>query len=202
LCRFVRRNIPDRSCLAVCYCPPVQPVTTDASETIHAEHSQDPKGRLSMHPRRSDKKAIETILAALLMVVIVVVMSVIIYSWSQGIFGAILPTPNGGKEILTFENAGYNAQNNNITLYLRNTGTSPTTLVSYFVQDLSGNECAKTTGWTKGPYSPSQLAIVPLAISSPACSWTGTPFTFQSGNVYAVTLVTSHGAQFSFTVQR
>jgi len=155
-----------------------------------------------LHARRWDRKGIETILAALLLVVIVVVMSVMIYSWSTGVFGAILPTPNGGREILVLENQGYNSANNNVTVYLRNTGTSPTTLVSYYVQDLNGNQCAKATGWSNGPYSPTQLAIVPLSITSSACTWTGTPFTFQTGNTYTVTLVTSHNAQFAFSIQR
>ncbi len=155
-----------------------------------------------MHSRRWNRKGVETILAALLLVVIVVVMSVIIFVWSTGAFGSILPPPANGKEVLVLENQGYNTANNNVTLYLRNTGTAIVTLVSYYVQDLNGNECAKTTNWTKGPYSPTQLATVPLGISSGYCTWTGTPFTFQSGNVYTVTVATSHNNQFSFTIQR
>jgi hypothetical protein len=158
-----------------------------------------------LHHRRWNRKGIETILAALLLVVIVVVMSVIIYTWSTGIFGSILPAPANGKEILVFENAAFNPANNNVTLYLRNTGTTIATLTGYYVQDLNGNECAKTTGWTKGPYSPTQLAQVPLAIPSPPstyCTWTGSPFTFQQGNTYTITVLTSHNNQFVFTIQR
>ena len=158
-----------------------------------------------MRARRWNGKGVETILAALLLVVIVVVMSVIIFTWSTGVFGSILPPPANGKEVLVLENQGYNSANNNVTLYLRNTGTIAVTLVSYYVQDLNGNEAAKTTGWTKGPYSPTALIIVPLGIPSPPssyCTWTGTPFTFQQGNTYTVTVVTSHNNQFSFTIQR
>jgi hypothetical protein len=158
-----------------------------------------------LHHRRWNRKGIETILAALLLVVIVVVMSVIIYTWSTGIFGSILPAPANGKEILVFENAAYNQANNNVTLYLRNTGTTVVTLTGYYVQDVNGNECAKTTGWTIGPYSPTQLAQVPLGIPSPPstyCTWTGSPFTFQQGNTYTITVLTSHNNQFVFTIQR
>jgi hypothetical protein len=158
-----------------------------------------------LHHRRWNRKGVETILAALLLVVIVVVMSVIIFTWSTGVFGSILPAPTNGKEVLVLENQAYNTANNNVTLYLRNTGTITTTLVSYYIQDLNGNECAKTSGWSQGPYTPTQLAIVPLGIPSlPStyCTWTGTPFTFQSGNTYTVTVVTSHNNQFSFTIQR
>ncbi len=157
-----------------------------------------------MHARRWNRKGIETILASLLLVVIVVAMTVMVYSWSLGIFGAALPSPTGGKEILSFENQRYNNATS-VTLFLRNTGTAPITLVSYYVEDLSGNECAKLTGWSNGPYAPTTLAQPSLSIpASPSttCSWTGSPFTFQNGNVYTITLVTAHNSQFSFTIEK
>jgi hypothetical protein len=158
-----------------------------------------------LRARRWNKKGVETILAALLLVVIVAVMSVIVFTWSRGVFGSVLPAPSNGHETLVLENQGYNTANNNVTLYLRNIGTIPTTLVSYYIQDINRDQCAKTTGWSQGPYAPGQLAIVQLGIPSPPstyCTWTGTPFTFQQGNTYTVTVVTSHNNQFSFTIQR
>jgi hypothetical protein len=148
---------------------------------------------------------VATIIAALLLVVIVVVMSVIVFAWSTGVFGSVLPAPTGGNEVLVFENQAYNTQNNNVTLFLRNTGSATITLVSYYVKDSSGDQCAKTTGWTIGPYNPTSLLQVPLGIPSPPstyCTWTGTPFTFQPGNTYTVIVVTSRNKQFSFTIAR
>jgi hypothetical protein len=142
------------------------------------------------------------VVAALLLVVIVVVMAAIVFSWSRGVFGSILPPPANGKETFALENQGFNIPNNNVTLYLRDTGTTSTTFVSYYVQDMSHDQCAKASGWSSGPYLPTQLAIVTLGITSPNCAWTGTPFTFQSGNSYQVILVTSHNNQFTFTFQR
>lgn len=158
-----------------------------------------------MRARRFDRKGMETILAGLLLVVIVVAMSVMILAWSAGVFGSILPAPTQGREILTFENQAYNTANNNVTLYLRNTGGVTVSLVSFYIQDINGNQCSKSSGWTAGPFGPGQLAQVPLGIPAPPsnyCKWTGTPFTFQQGNTYAVTLVTSHNSQFSFTISR
>ncbi len=157
-----------------------------------------------MYARRWNRKGVETIIAALLLVVIVVVMSVIVYEWSTGVFGAILPAPPNGKETLSFENQAYTS-NINVTLYLRNTGTATVTLVSFYVSDLNGNQCAKATGWSAGPYAPGNLAPVRLSIPAPPsnyCAWSGTPFTFQQGNTYTISLVTSHNTQFSFTIQR
>ena len=158
-----------------------------------------------MHSRRWNRKGVETILAALLLVVIVAVMAAIVFTWSHGVFGSILPAPTNGHESLVLENQGYNTANNSTTLYLRNIGNIPTTLASYYIQDSNRDQCAKPTGWTQGPYAPSQLAIVQLSIPSPPstyCTWTGTPFTFQPGNTYTVIVVTSHNDQFSFTIQR
>ena len=100
--------------------------------------------------RHYNRKGLDTILATLLLVVIVVVMTVIVYSWSQGVFGNILPAPPTGREILTIETQGFDPSNMKLTLYLRNTGSTPTTLASYYVQDQNGNQYARTT-WTVPP---------------------------------------------------
>src|SRR5712692_12100041 len=112
-----------------------------------------------MRYRRYDLKGLDTILATLLLVVIVVVMTVIVYSWSLGAFGAILPAPPTGREILTIENQGFDNTNMNMTLYLRNTGSTPTTLASYYVQDQNGNQYSRTT-WPNTPVAPANLAKV------------------------------------------
>jgi len=158
-----------------------------------------------LRPRRWNRKGVETIIAALLLVVIVVVMSVIIFTWSTGVFGSILPPPANGRETLALEYAAYNPANNNVTLYLRNIGTANVNLVGYYIQDLNGNTCAKTSGWSKGPYLPGQLVSAAMGMPYPPstyCAWSGTPFTFQPGNTYTVTVTTSHNNQFAFTIQR
>ena len=157
-----------------------------------------------MRVRRWNQSGIETILAALLLVVIVVVMSVMVYSWSLGIFGSALPVPPSGKEIFVLENQAF-PSNSNMTLFLRNTGTAMSSFVSYYVQDLYGNQCSKTTGWQTGLIAPGNLAQAYLAIPAPPsnyCTWNGTPFTYQKGNGYVITLITARNNQFSFTILR
>ena len=155
-----------------------------------------------MRARRWNRKGIETILAALLMVVIVVVMSVMIYSWSTGVFGAILPAPPSGRENLIIENQAF--YNNNVTLFLRNTGTSTVTLVSYYVEDLNGNQYSRQS-WIGGPIiSPTNLGQAYVQIqpqcASTSCPLTGSAFTFQRGNSYNVIVVTSRNNQFTFSL--
>ena len=156
-----------------------------------------------MRLRRYNRKGIDTILATLLLVVIVVVMTVIVYSWSLGVFGSILPAPPSGREILTIENQGFDNTNTNMTLYLRNTGSTPTTLVSYYVQDQNGNQYSKTS-WSNPAVPPTNLAKVFILINTAcnSCAHTGNPFQFQTGNSYTITLITQRNNQFSFTIIR
>jgi FlaG/FlaF family flagellin (archaellin) len=153
--------------------------------------------------RRYNRKGVDTIVAALLLVVIVVAMTVMVYSWSLGIFGNILPAPPSGREILTIENQGFDNTNMNMTLYLRNTGSTPITLVSYYVQDQNGNQYSKTQ-WSVPTVAPTTLAKVFILINTAciSCTHTGSSFTFQSGNSYTITLITQRNNQFSFTIIR
>jgi hypothetical protein len=154
--------------------------------------------------RHYDRKGVETIVAALLLVVILVAMTAIVYSWSLGLFGSILPTPTNGREILTVENEGFDSTSMNMTLYLRNTGTVPTTLVSYYVKDQNGNQYARAS-WSVPSTPPLALAKVYILINTACntnCALTGSSFLFQSGNGYTITLATQRNNQFSFTVVR
>jgi FlaG/FlaF family flagellin (archaellin) len=172
-----------------------------------------------------DKKGIDTILAALLMVVIVVVAAVMVYAWATGLLGTLLVNPNNkvGNEAINMETYGWNpngANTYNVTLNLRNTGTSAITLASYYVKDNNGNQWANLAWQTNGPDIPA--AIAPNAVKSvmitignggapggpggycgSSCSLSGSGFTtFQSGYSYTIVVVTSRNNQFSFTVTR
>jgi hypothetical protein len=156
--------------------------------------------------RHFDQKGIDTILATLLLVVIVVSMTVIVYSWSLGIFGNILPSPPTGREILTIENQGFDPNNMKLTLYLRNTGSAPITLASYYIQDQNGNQYARTT-WPVPTTPPASIVNgtgVFLTINTlcSSCTHTGNQFTFQLGNSYTVTIITQRNNQFAFTIIR
>lgn len=154
------------------------------------------------HNQLSNRKGVETIIAALLMVLIVFVMSVVVYAWSAGFFGAVLPPPPNGRESLTIEYQGFDSTNKNMTLYLRNTGSALTILVSYYVSDLSGNQYAKTS-WTGPTIAPTTLGRAYIAINAACgCKLTGSPFTYYPGNTYIVTVVTARSNQFQFTILR
>jgi hypothetical protein len=159
-----------------------------------------------MRYRHYNRKGLDTILATLLLVVIVVVMTVIVYSWSLGVFGNILPAPPTGREILTIENQGFDNSSMKLTLYLRNTGSTPTTLASYYIQDQNGNQYARTT-WMVPPTTPASIVngtgvFLPINTLCGSCTHTGPSFIFQAGNSYTITLITQRNNQFSFTIIR
>src|SRR5439155_22994817 len=85
-----------------------------------------------------DKKGINTILAALLMVVIVVVASVMVYAWSTGFLGALMVTPQAGKEALNIETTTFTSTIL-ASIYIRNTGTATISFVTYYVRDAAAN---------------------------------------------------------------
>ena len=156
--------------------------------------------------RHYNRKGVDTILATLLLVVIVVAMTVIVYSWSQGALGAILPAPPTGREILTIENQGFDPNNMKLTLYLRNTGSTPITLASYYIQDQSGDQYARTT-WTVPSTPPANIVngtgvFLPINTACSSCTHAGNQFTFQPGNSYTITIITQRNNQFSYTVIR
>jgi hypothetical protein len=137
------------------------------------------------------------------MVIIVVVMTVMVYSYATGLLGQLLISPNQPKESVAMEYSSFAPSNNNVTLYLRNTGTAAVTITTYYVKDAFGNQYAKLN-WVGPQSSPATLATATLLISSACtgCVTTGTAFTFATGNSYTVTIVSSRNGQFTFSIIR
>ncbi len=152
-----------------------------------------------------NKKAIDTIIATLLMVVIVVAASAIVFVYATGLFGALTQAPNLQKEALSLEFSNFGPVNptHNVTLFLRNTGSAPVTLIAYYVKDPNSNQYATTT-WAGAPsITPTTLGQGQILISGACgCTNTGSPFTFTVGNSYTITLLSTRGSQFTFQVVR
>ncbi len=151
-----------------------------------------------------DKKGIDTIIASLLMVTIVVIASVMVFVYATGLFGALLVAPKTSAEAVGLEYTSFSPNNNQVTLYLRNTGGATVTLTSYYVKDNYGNLYSQASWTPVYTFAPTTLAQANVTISSACvgCGNIGTPFTFKTGNAYTVNLVSSRGGQFSFTIVR
>ena len=100
-------------------------------------------------------------------------------------------------EMYTFSNS------TSSTLYLRNAGPLPVSLITYYLIDSSNDQYSKVT-WSGPTIAPNALATtyINIGASCPGCTLSGTAFTFTSGNSYTVVVVTSHGNQFTFMVNR
>ena len=150
-----------------------------------------------------DKRAVDTIIATLLMVVIVVAASAMVFVYATGLFGALTQAPNLQKEQLSLEFSNFGPQNPtyNATLYLRNTGSVPVTLIAYYVNSNS-SQYAKTT-WAGPTITPVSLGQAQLLIAGNCgCTNTGGAFTYNVGNSYTITLLSSRGSSFSFSMVR
>jgi len=162
------------------------------------------KGVKKLRKILGNKKGIQTILAALLMVVIVVVASVMVYAWSTGLLGSLLITPPTAKEALNIESSSFNANNMNVTLYLRNSGSAAISFTTYYVKNATGSTYTQSA-WTSAPtIQPNNVGLANIGINTQCggCVASAGAFTFVSGNAYTVTVVTTRNNQFVFTVTR
>ena len=160
-----------------------------------------------------NKKGIDTILAALLMVVIVVVASVMVYAWSTGLLGTLLVNPKSNEGPLTADFSGFvncsGTTCTNATITIRNAGTTPIAIVSYYVTDSSNNQWATKAGYAGPSIAPNTAVATPIWIGSGAssvcCSYQGTANAFNnyaSGYSYTVKVITAKNNPFTFTITR
>jgi hypothetical protein len=109
-------------------------------------------------------------------------------------------TPFTGYESLNLELAYVNSPTNT-SLYLRNTGSATTHLMSYFVTD-SSLDSYHLANWNGPTINPNQLGIAKILIGSSCsgCVLTGSAFNFTAGNSYTITVVTTYNNLFTFTI--
>jgi FlaG/FlaF family flagellin (archaellin) len=164
---------------------------------------------LRLGPFFKNKRGIDTIIAELLMVLIVVVASFMVYAYATGLFGAIATPQKIASEQISLEYASF-SNNTVVNLSIRDIGTTPITLKSYYVNDYTGNQYTRSN-WATGPYLvptfypqglPANATILISSACSTSCTQSGTPFVFQSGYPYTIILVTATNSQFSFMITR
>ncbi len=153
-----------------------------------------------------NKRGIDTIIASVLMVAIVVIASVMVYAYATGLFSAIASPQHVATEQISLEYVSF-TNNSVVNLSIRDIGTTPITLKSYYVNDGNGNQYTRAnwaTGAYPGPvFQPTTWTNATILISSACstgCTWSGTAFTFQSGLPYKVIVVTATNEQFSFNI--
>ena len=164
---------------------------------------------MRLGPFFKNKRGIDTIIAEVLMVLIVVIASFMVYAYATGLFGAIATPQKIATEQISLEYASF-SNNSVVNLSVRDIGTTPITLKSYYVNDYAGDQYTRAN-WATGSYPgptfnpqspPGNATILISTACSISCTQSGTPFTFQSGFPYTIILVTATNAQFSFMITR
>ena len=107
-----------------------------------------------------------------------------------------------GLESLSLEGSSFNS-GTNLTLFIRNRGTSSVTFATYYVKDSSGNQYANLA-WSGPTIAPGAVVQVKVLIGSScsSCTLSGTAFTFTSGYSYTIVIVTARNNQFTFAATR
>ncbi|HYU88722.1 MAG TPA: archaellin/type IV pilin N-terminal domain-containing protein [Candidatus Bathyarchaeia archaeon] len=149
-----------------------------------------------------NERGIDTIIASVLMVAIVVIASVMVYIYATGLFGAIATPQKVATESISLEYASFTS-NNTVNLSIRNIGTTPITLKSYYVNDYTGNQYTRAN-WSGPMFNATTQtnAIIVISSACPSCTASGTAFVFQSGYPYTIIMVTATNEQFSFMITR
>jgi hypothetical protein len=78
-----------------------------------------------------------------------------------------------------------------VTLTITNTGTVRCTLASYFVNDSASHQYA-STGWSGPTLAPNAVTKIGLPID-------GRAFSFQTGKIYNIIMVSATNKQYQFT---
>lgn len=142
------------------------------------------------------------------MILIVVIASVMVYAYATGLFGAIATPQKVATESISLEYWSF-SNNSVVNLSIRDIGTTPITLKSYYVNDYTGNQYTRAN-WAQGPYPPlpfqptawANATILISSACSTSCTSSGTPYVFQSGYPYTIILITATNEQFSFMITR
>jgi len=130
-----------------------------------------------------------------LVLVAATAISISIYHYSQGSCTGCgcggLVTPCPGREALNVESYSFNSPTN-ATLDIRSTGTVSVTMIDYYVKDSAG-DVYSSTNWLGLMAPPNALVHANIFVD-------GNAITFQTGNTYTITVITSRNNQFTFTV--
>ena len=142
------------------------------------------------------------------MVVIVVVAAVMVYAWATGLLSSLLVQNPVPKETLALDSSAFGGgtPTNNVTLYIRNSGSVAVSLVTYYAKDSTGDSYsfswASASQPSINPGAVSAGTLITINTSCSSCVLSGSAFQFAAGNAYTITVVTSRSNQFSFSLTK
>jgi len=135
------------------------------------------------------RKGISPIIATVLLILIAIATGIVIYAFATGWIGGRLNQGSGPQAVLVVETGFYNSSSKNFVLYVRNDGGVIANITRAYVTAPNGSVTFIDLG--KGfTVEPGNVTKVLVPYSSAV-----------TGYAYKVTLVSSDGAEVSYTVR-
>ena len=157
------------------------------------------------------RKGISPIIATVLLILIAIATGIVIYAFATGWIGGRLNQGSGPQAVLVVE-TGYwndtNPSNGNVSfvLYVRNDGGAPANITRAYITEPDGtihyiNTTYISDKFTKAIGGQGSGVVIDPGNVSRVVVWYDDLFTVQKGYAYKITLVSSDGAEVSYTVR-
>ncbi len=153
------------------------------------------------------RKGISPIIATVLLILIAIATGIVIYAFATGWIGGRLNQGSGPQAVLVIETGYWNSSDKNFVLYVRNDGGAPANVTRAYITDPDGNVYFIDTKYISNSYSLASggsgkgVEITPGNVNETLIYYGGTALTVQKGYAYKITLVSSDGAEVSYTVR-
>jgi len=152
------------------------------------------------------RKGISPIIATVLLILIAIATGIVIYAFATGWIGGRLNQGSGPQAVLVVETGYWNSTGKTFVLYVRNDGGAPANITRAYITDPDGNVyfiptsniSSTTTVATQG--NGKGVVVIPGNVNETVIYYDGT-LTVQKGYAYKITLVSSDGAEVSYTVR-
>ncbi len=156
---------------------------------------------------RTLRKGISPIIATVLLILIAIAAGIVIYAFATGWIGGRLNEGSGPQAVLVVETGYWDSNNNAFVLYVRNDGGVVANITRAYITDPDGNvyyidtshisnsTTLATNGTGKG------VIVSPGNVNETVIYYGATTLTVQKGYAYKITLVSSDGAEVTYTVR-
>ncbi len=135
------------------------------------------------------RKGISPIIATVLLILIAIATGIVIYAFATGWIGGRLNQGSGPQAVLVVESGFYNSSSGNFVLYVRNDGGVVANITRAYVTAPNGSVIFINLG--KG-YTVDPGSVTKVLVPYPSAT---------IGYAYKITLVSSDGAEVSYTIR-
>ncbi len=152
------------------------------------------------------RKGISPIIATVLLILIAIAAGIVIYAFATGWIGGRLNQGSGPQAVLVVETGYWNSTNSSFVLYVRNDGGAPANITRAYITDPDGNVYYVDTPYIASNFvnlsiNPGKGVIITPGNVNKTVIYYPSSLTVQRGYAYKVTLISSDGAEVTYTVR-